>query len=385
MKLQNFLDAKPLFYKKIDFDRMPNTYQAIKSHFTLPPIVHVIGTNGKGSTGRWLALMLLQAGFSVGHYTSPHILKFRERFWIDGDIVTNEALENAHKKLFMILGQEHAKKLSYFEYATFLAAILFEKLDFVIMEAGLGGEFDATNVFKKQLSIVTPIGFDHQDFLGDTLEKITTTKLNSLTTTTIISEQCESIILQKAKEIAKTKGVVLKDASKLSDATTQKKIDEYIKKYHYADFLKTNILTAYAGAQELGIKPNFNTLKPLDLKGRFEKIAPNITIDVGHNPLSAKHIATNFKKKSIILIYNSFKDKDIPNILKTLEPITTHVELLPIHDKVRENGEDIIKQTLDTLSLPWSYHQGTIQNDKNYLVFGSFYLVEAFLKSINEK
>lgn len=382
MKLQDFLTAKPIFYKKIDFDRMPNTYANIKHKLQLPPIIHVVGTNGKGSTGRWLSLMLQQANFQVGHYTSPHILSFNERFWLDGEIVSDETLENAHTKLFSLLGADVSAKLSYFEYATFLAAVLFEKCDFVIMEAGVGGEHDGTNVFPKRLSIITPIGYDHKNFLGESIEEIATTKLNSLTTTTIIAPQDNPKVITIAKDIANKKDIKLQEVDILQ---MSKELKEYAKKYHYPSFLHVNILTALYAALELQVAPNFAKLKPLDLRGRFEKIAPNITIDVGHNPLSAKEVAKNFQSKSVVLIYNSFEDKDVRSILKLLEPITLHVKILPIYDEARKSAQESIQKISDELKLSWSFFDGILKADETYLVFGSFYLVEAFLKRMNEK
>lgn len=382
MTLEKFLTQKPLFYKKIDFQRMPNAYNCVKSKLTLAPIIHIIGTNGKGSTGRWLSLMLKQGGFKVGHYTSPHILNFNERFWLDGKVVNDMALEEAHQELFILLGKELSEKLSYFEYATFLAALLFKTCDFVIMEAGLGGEHDGTNVFPKRLSIVTPIDYDHKDFLGNSIEEIATTKLNSLSTTAIISLQNHKKVLNIAQKIAKEKNIAIKEVAL---SFMEKEIDSYMEKFDYPSFLHVNILTAAFGALELGVKVDFKALKPLDLRGRFEKIAPNITIDVGHNPLSAKEVAKNFSPKSVVLIYNSFEDKDIKSILKILEPIALHVKILPIYDKVRKSGEKSIEAILNKLKLSWSYFDDVIEADKEYLVFGSFYLVEEFLKRTNEK
>jgi len=90
--LQKFLDEKPLYYEKIDYARMPRIYESIKSHFKIPKIIHLIGTNGKGTTGRFLATALHSLGFSTGHYTSPHILKFNERVWLNGRDVSSEIL-----------------------------------------------------------------------------------------------------------------------------------------------------------------------------------------------------------------------------------------------------------------------------------------------------
>lgn len=165
MQLQAFLETKPLFYDEIDYARMPKAYQGIAFHLKLPKIIHLVGTNGKGTTGRFLAEMLHTKGLHVGHYTSPHILHFNERIWLDGDNVEDTTLEKAHETLLSWLEPSVAQSLSYFEYTTLLAMVVFSQIcDYIVLEAGLGGEFDATNIFPKCLSIITPIGLDHQAF-----------------------------------------------------------------------------------------------------------------------------------------------------------------------------------------------------------------------------
>ncbi|WXG60031.1 hypothetical protein VB002_14325 [Campylobacter concisus] len=92
MSLAKFLDGKPLYYKEIDYGRIIRAYDTIKGHLKPFKIIHIIGTNGKGSTGRFLAQILSQKGAKVGHYTSPHIFKFNERFWLNGDVASDEIL-----------------------------------------------------------------------------------------------------------------------------------------------------------------------------------------------------------------------------------------------------------------------------------------------------
>ncbi len=164
--LSEFLEKKPLYYDKIDYERMPRIYQKIKSALPTPKIIHLIGTNGKGTTGRFLASALLNKGLKVGHYTSPHILKFNERIWLNGADIADEILENTHNKLLVLLEKSDAERLSYFEYTTLLAMVAFAECEYVVLEAGLGGEYDATAVFPKELTLFTPIDFDHTAFLG---------------------------------------------------------------------------------------------------------------------------------------------------------------------------------------------------------------------------
>lgn len=380
MQILDYLNSKPAHYAKIDYQRMPRIYAKYKDFFELKPIIHIVGTNGKGSTGRWLALMLKQAGFVVGHYTSPHVLEYNERFWLDGKNISYKKLNILHDRLSLIFEKEDFDSISYFEYSTFLAILAFKKCDFIILEAGLGGEYDATNVFKKKLSIITSIGFDHGDFLGFTLKSIATTKIKSITTTSVISNQNNEEVIQIAKNISHQKGIELKIPSLNENKTS---IQDYIKKYDYPDFFFSNLQTAYLSANLLGVEPNLDTLQPLDLIGRSQKISKNITIDVGHNPLAASNLVKNFKPKSITLIYNSFKDKDIELILTILKPIIKKVEILPLKSKDRILGEEEIKRVLDKLNIKWSSFDFFINDHEEYLVFGSFYAVEEFLRKFN--
>ena len=230
--LDAFLESKPLYYKEIDHKRVHIAYALLKPHIKHPKKVHIVGTNGKGSTGRILAHLAYRQGirneelgmrkYSVGHYTSPHILVFNERIWLDGSDASDEILENAHQKLFAILGQEMADALSYFEYTTLLAFVVFEDCDLMVLEAGLGGEFDATNVCDKELSIITPIGIDHQAFLGETIEKIAATKIRSIQDKVLLAPQVFDEVVEVANEIANDVGATLVVAQEINNDINKK-------------------------------------------------------------------------------------------------------------------------------------------------------------------
>ena len=311
MKYIEYLNKKPLFYREIDLERMPKAYNLIKDKIKLPPIIHIVGTNGKGSTGRFLAHTLLKKGYKVGHYTSPHILKFNERIWINGKDIKDEKLEDLHQKLQNLLPKNVCDTLSYFEYTTFLAALAFEDVDFAIFEAGLGGEFDATNVFKKRSSLITPIDIDHQNFLGETIEEIATTKLNSIEDEAIIGKQIHKISSKfrvpsselEIKDFAKK----LKPTAKIYDYSEffeKDEIEELRKKFKFAPFLFDNYLLAMSFLKKEGIDFEGDEIADLKLKGRFEEIEKDLWIDVGHNPLAARAIVINLNKK-INLVYNT--------------------------------------------------------------------------------
>lgn len=384
MKLDTFLETKPLYYDVIDYTRMPKAYKMVSSHLKLPRIIHVVGTNGKGTTGRFLAQMLLALDFHVGHYTSPHILKFNERIWIDGKDCDDETLERCHKTLLSWLDASIAEALSYFEYTTLLAMVIFcEKCDYVVLEAGLGGEFDATNVFRKCVSIVTPIGLDHQSFLGESIEAIAQTKLNSIKTDFVIAKQTDASVYALAFAKAKEKKSQCYRVDAFWDTCTNERLDRYLLEHHFPSYIADNFKTALCTLTVMGYECDLDTFNPTILQGRCQKIADNITIDVGHNEMAARALATHFKGQKISLIYNSYKDKDYAAILKILHPIIDEILIITI-DSPRAVETQLLYEVAKTLELPIREYKA-IEEDKNYLVFGSFSVVEAFLKGYNER
>jgi len=373
-----FLENKPLYYKEIDHERVHIAYGMLKPHIKQPKTVHIVGTNGKGSTGRIVAHLAYKSGKTVGHYTSPHILRFNERIWIDGADASDEVLECAHQKLFTILGQEMSDTLSYFEYTTLLAFVVFENCNLMVLEAGLGGEFDATNVCDKELSIITPIGIDHQAFLGETIEEIATTKIRSIQKQVLLAPQPYDEVVEVAKKIADEKGTLLRQAQEPS-----RKVAELVEANGWADYLIENATVAIQALDILNISYDINDLKSLELFGRFYALTSTIRIDVGHNPLAAKAIEKALDKK-VILIYNSLDDKDYEKVLRTLKPKVKRVEIIKIHSQ-RATTLSEIEKALTEVGLEYSYFENKIDEDENYLVFGSFYVIEEFLKQRKER
>ena len=376
--LDNFLKNKPLFYKEIDRARMPNAFKFVQGAFKIPKIIHVVGTNGKGSTGRFLAQMLAR-DHSVGHYTSPHIFEFRERFWINGAVASADALETAHERLIKILPPEVARSLSYFEYATLLCAALFEGCDFFVCEAGVGGEFDATNVFDKRLSVFTPIGFDHTALLGDTLERIATTKFNAMADVALMNDDMSELCAGIARRIAAKKGATLKFASQNLTNDDKNEIKIYAEKFGLPEFLRSNLTLSSSAFKELGFSLNLANLGALSLGGRCEKIAPNVTIDVGHNEMAAQALVKKFAGKKLNLIFNAFADKDIKAVLKAIKPIVKKTYIIEYETPGRELATAQVKEALRGLDMEFEGF-ADVRADEEYLAFGSFYLVEAFLK-----
>lgn len=379
--LQKFLNNKPLFYDEIDYDRMPRAYEKIKHHLKIPKIIHLIGTNGKGTTGRFLASALYSLGFQTGHYTSPHILEFNERIWLNGDNVSNDALDEAHKKLLTLLDTKTAQSLSYFEYTTLLAILIFEGCDYIVLEAGLGGEFDATAVFENILTLVTPIDKDHEAFLGSTIEEIAITKLNAIQKAAIMAKQKHPQVYEIAKKMAKQKKLKTFSYQTLLDEEDKKKIKTIGKNNHLKTYLLENLSLAIAALKYLNIPysvENFNNSK---LFGRVSKISDNILLDVGHNTLAADSLQEMLQGKQFILIYNSYKDKNYKEILAILQPIIKHIEIIDV-DEPRVEDKAVLKKTIKQLSIEVKDFK-EVHKEENYLVFGSFSVAEQFLKAYN--
>ncbi|MDF1881732.1 bifunctional folylpolyglutamate synthase/dihydrofolate synthase [Sulfurimonas sp. MAG313] len=376
MTLNEFLEKKPLYYKKIDYTRMPRAYASIKDKLFIPPVIHLVGTNAKGTTGRFLANALSALDFKVGHYSSPHIKEFNERIWLNGKNCDEGILEKAHEILQTLLSEDFKNTLSYFEYTTFLAMIVYKDCDYIILEAGLGGEYDATNAFEKILSVITPIGLDHEEFLGSSIKEIAQTKLRSVSSKAILGEQRFKEVLEVANEISRTSSVEFiyyKDKLSQEDIYLSEVI---VKEKELPHYLQDNLLLCMSVVKELGYEIKKNLFNSQPLEGRMERIQTNIWLDVGHNTLAAEAISHSFAPNSINLVYNSYKDKDYLSILSILAPIIRQVEIIDIDDERMALRKDL-EAAICKNNLSFKKFE-TIHKDENYLVFGSFRVVEAF-------
>lgn len=377
-----FISEKPLYYKEIDHKRVHQAYAVLKPQIRQPLTLHVVGTNGKGSTGRIMASLLHFSGTKVGHFSSPHILKFNERIWIEGNDIEDNALERVHEKLYTILGEEMSNALSYFEYTTLLALVAMEDVDVVILEAGLGGEFDATNVCSKALSVITPIGLDHQDFLGNTIREIAQSKMNSIQDKFVLSIQVNDEVYDVAEGIVKEKGAVCYDVAKWKEASSlYGLLKEQTEQLNWSEYLFENTLCAVYALEILNLTYAIKDIQKIQLFGRYYQFSENVRLDVGHNLLAAKAIVEALKKEKQkpILVYNTLDDKDYFSILKLFKPYIEHVEIIAL-ETARALERKRLELVLEKLNISHkNFNQ--IASSKDYLVFGSFYVVEAFLNT----
>ena len=380
---KEFIEQKSLYYKEIDTDIVKEAYNQLSPHISHPLAIHLIGTNAKGSTGRAIAHLAYKSGKSVGHYSSPHIVRFNERLWLNGKDASDTQIEDAHKKLYSILDRYILDRLSYFEYTTLLAFVLFEKCDLIVLEAGLGGEFDATTLYQNRvLTLITPIGIDHQAFLGSTIEEITSTKLRAMSRRVVLSPQPYKEVYEIAKILAQSRGSLIEDID-IDRYLNDDRFLQIMRQKGYPKYLQQNIAVAMSVADLMGIEYEIEDLDSLRLFGRYYPLADNIYIDVGHNELAASAIYEAIANDTV-LIYNTLDDKDYKTILQILSPKLKRVEIIKI-DTPRAVDIDRLKATLDTLNIAYSEFEGKIDESENYLVFGSFYTVESFLEIMEKK
>ena len=279
--------------------------------------IHVAGTNGKGSVCNILYNLYKKAGYKVGLFTSPHLIDFRERIIVGEDKISKEYVVNFYKK-----NLERFKKISpsFFEWSTALAFCYFKdsNTEINIIETGLGGRLDSTNIIQPELSIITSIGLDHVAILGDTLEKIAKEKAG------IIKENTPTLlgadILEESvfREICNWKNSKLHKAVNKNDGIQTSLPNYQIKNWNTAK-KATEILKNKFKISEIEDDPK----KFLTIKGRWQLVGrrPLTILDIGHNEQCIVELRNQLKKETfekLILIIGFSKDKDISTLLNLL-------------------------------------------------------------------
>jgi len=354
--------------------------------------IHLAGTNGKGSTAHIIASILIENGYKVGLFTSPHIKDFRERIKINGKIISQKDVTN-----FIENNRQNFKTISpsFFEITTAMAFYLFNqyKCDISIIETGLGGRLDSTNVIEPEVSVITNIGIDHTEFLGDTIEEIAVEKAGIIkyNTPVVIGEFnpiTYEIFQSQSKE--KRANIVISDQQKVETdllgqfqqqncSVALTTINVLKEKGWYIDNKKTQIALT---------RVKYNT----NLRGRLEQISlnPKIIIDASHNEDGIRNL---FKEVSLMTfnnlhcIYATSSDKNVEDIMSLFPKQATYYlttfnskrslspNELEIKAKKYHLSYSIYKNIDKALeSAKQTYHQGDL-----ILIFGSFFLLEKII------
>ncbi|WP_421805391.1 bifunctional folylpolyglutamate synthase/dihydrofolate synthase [Flagellimonas sp.] len=291
--------------------------------------IHVAGTNGKGSSSHMLASILQEAGYKVGLYTSPHLKDFRERIKIDGEVVSKKFVKEFIAKYRSFF---EYNKLSFFEMTVGMAFSYFEeeKVDIAVIEVGLGGRLDSTNIITPEVALITNIGMDHTQFLGDTLEKIALEKAGVIKSNVpvVISEtQAETKMIFNLIAHQLKSNIVFADAEPVLGYQTgllgdyqQRNINGVVACIHQLKNFEVPEAAISKGLQ--------NVVKNTGLMGRWQVLQqhPLVVCDTAHNKEGLQLVLKQVEKQSfkkLHVVLGFVKDKDVRSVL-TLFPKDAH-------------------------------------------------------------
>jgi dihydrofolate synthase/folylpolyglutamate synthase len=323
--------------------------------------IHIAGTNGKGSTSAITASILKTAGLRVGLFTSPHLISFTERIRINGKEITETDIISLAGEIRETVLRMDDFSPTFFEVVTAMALLYFkrEKVDLAVMEAGMGGRLDATNIIMPEVSVITNISYDHRELLGNTLTEIAREKAGIIRSgVPVVSSGQEQDALEQIMTAARERGSDLYLYGRdFAGELTRGDISEI--QFNYADresFRIDKLILPLAGehqvqnasvaikAARLFLKQSHTSqlvssvregLKTVTWPGRLEfvKVNPPILIDGAHNPAAAEVLAQTIRKNflerfpGIILILGIMGDKDIRGIMEPLLPLASEAIL----------------------------------------------------------
>ncbi|WP_111835998.1 bifunctional folylpolyglutamate synthase/dihydrofolate synthase [Actinomyces bovis] len=351
-------------------------------------VVHITGTNGKTSTARMVERLVATTGLRTGRFTSPHLATIRERISLDGEPISEAgfiaAWEDVAPYIAMVDEQSLTKggpRLSFFEVLTVMALAAFADypVDVAIVEVGMGGLWDATNVVQSQVEVITPIGLDHTKWLGDTLEAIATEKAGIIKDgATLVTSLQPAAALGPITRAAREHGVIwrrevdpdlepgspeagelevvdreLAVGGQLVTLRTAAGIYEDVFVPLHGEYQAHNALLALAateallGGRLLPARIVEEGFASVTSPGRLEVVrsSPTVLVDAGHNPhgIAALRQAVEevFGFKHLALVYGAMADKDIEGVLAVLEPICETVVCVPIDSPRAATPEDL--------------------------------------------
>ena len=314
------------------------------------PIVHIAGTNGKGSTSNYLATLLRASGLKVGLFTSPHLVDIRERFQINGEMIEKALLVEAVQKVESLLEQMPGYAPCFFDMMFFVGMYAFskEEVDILILETGLGGTLDATNaVSKKVLTLITHIGLDHTELLGETLDAIATEKAGIMMRGVPLvvgsnNEAVAHVFIEKAKALDTCCRILGKGDFFCRGVLEKSVAFSYVSRYYgtihialstSAIYQIQNATLALAGLDSL-IDVGLIKVEKLPLEkiqealalavwpGRMEEVARGVYLDGAHNLDGIEAFLKSVSEIECVgkryLVFSAVSDKDYPMMLKTL-------------------------------------------------------------------
>jgi dihydrofolate synthase / folylpolyglutamate synthase len=388
------------------------------------PTVHIAGTNGKGSVASMLASIFTAAGYKTGLYTSPHLVKFEERIRIDGKPISQKAIAEITSKLSASL-QRH--KPTFFEATTALAFRYFadKKVDIAIVETGLGGRLDSTNVVRPIVSIITGIGLEHTEILGDSIADIAREKAGIVKKNTpCVTGVRDSIALKVIRKACKDAHAPLSIAD--VDTVKEKKssLGGTIIDAKIGIATLKGVTLSLAGEYQLGnlaiVLETVNQIRKMGtfdlsdeavreglahvqehsgLRGRLTTVMekPKVLIDVAHNSDALSRLVGSLKRlglKRLTVVFGVMKDKDHSAMIRSLAPVTDHAIAVAARSQRSRSASDVAASFAAegcSVRAALSVQEGvslaleTVPKDGIILVTGSHYVVGEALPAFDGK
>ena len=422
-------------------EKLKKIYELLGKPCENKKIIHIAGTNGKGSTATFLENIFFAAGYSVAKFTSPHILRFNERILVNKEMISDEDVVKYCEAVMNVL-EENGLQINFFEIATFVALLYFKEKnpDFIFLETGLGGRYDATNIVKSTIAAITNVSFDHVALLGNSLYEIADRKAGIIKNRQLciyaqnLTELEEAVkretdnsvnVLEKYKgfqaeldnqnyktivkivenENSKESGNIKKSENIEKINNNKNNLEKTFVLPLFGKFQANNFLIAYEIARIYGISDKViqKGLDEISLAGRFEIFSKNpaTILDVAHNDDSVKVLTENlnelFKDDEVIFVLSVLGTKDIANIFKRILEKNYKIFITSLKEVTYGLSAEEIKKNLENSNISTkniifeddilqAYNQAKkmiLKNDNSYkviVVCGSFYEIAKFKK-----
>ncbi len=412
MNIEEYLSNFNKFTKDPSLNVMKYLMEKFDNPHKKLKCIHIAGTNGKGSVSEMINNCLINAGYKVGKFISPHLITFNDGICINNKQITDEEVQEILvplSKEIEAYNNTHETKVSWFEVITSLVFIYFEKqkCDIAVIETGLGGSLDCTNIVEPLVSVLTTIGYDHMDILGNTIEEIASQKAG------IIKKNSETVFIEQPEIINIIKDKCNKENNKLhlikKDEVANYSYDRELQKFDYKNYknieinLKGRIQTNNASEclevmdilKSKGYKISEEAirigLKTVIHKARMEELSKNPTIvfDGGHNESAIKNLKNNIKQyyveKRNVYIISILQTKDHLTILKELSDDKDAIFYFTngVNERPYVKGEELkeeakryipeenifVKNIKDAIEESIKKYE-----DRNIFIVGSFYV-----------
>ncbi len=411
---KNRLGIKPGLERTLELSKfVDNPHLSFKS-------IHIAGTNGKGSVSSAIFSILMESKYKVGLYTSPHLIDFNERIRVNNKLIPDEKIIEYYKIL-----KNKAEQISatFFEITSVMAFMYFREtyVDIAVIETGMGGRFDSTNIINPLLSIITKIDYDHQEFLGDTIEKITYEKCGIIKKNIpcIISKNSNDIYQEIFKNSENTQQLIFSDKKinlelkeinkdlvsswEINSNFNFKEFDFPISGIYQKDNLKTvfaaiEYLSKYYKISEKSILTGFKKIiNNSGLRARIELIDKkrNIILDGSHNSGGIENLFITlnivFPDKKWNIVFATMSDKDFSNAIQLIKLNYKKLYLtnLKIPRAMQAEKLALIAEKVGIKSIEVFENiellLNSLKNENDVLIFGSFYLAGEILEIINLK